>query len=345
MKKYVALAALLWGGSVAQAQQPQFTVRKLRLPSELADYDNQFSGLATSAGQLLLLSESRLQDKAEAKLYAVPLAALDRQLADTTYVLPYQKLPIRGLAALRAQMATAGQRYEGLEALLITPDAVYLSVETDTPSPTCYLLRGQLRAEAVVLDTTFLLPLAKPLAPDGSHIYNAGFEALAEANKHVLAFFEYNSFAGDNYADELTARRLASTSAPRRVPLAPLPFRLTDLTAVGPGRYTALNFFFKGGGGDAVYRTPDEDQVNARLTRDQSGYKNYARLLTLELKNNALAWQPLWEFPEPYRGYNWEGIAAYRGGYFVVNDKYTPSRPYQTVLLYLQPPNQASPGQ
>ena len=336
MNKY--LAALLCGGSLlpARAQQPQFTVHKLHLPTELAYYDNQFSGLATGAGQLYLLSESRLQDQAEAKLYAVRLADLDRQLADTTYALPYQKLPIVGLAALRARMAAAGQRYEGLEALLVTPDAVFLSVETDTPSPTCYLLKGQLRPAAVVLDTTFLLPLAKPLAPDGSHIYNAGFEALAAANQHLLAFFEYNSFPGQNYAAEVALGGRPGPGAPGKVALAPLPFRLTDLTAVGKNRYTALNFFFKGEGGDTIYRPLAGDQPNDRLVRDQSGYKNYARLLSLELKDNRLTWQPLWEFPARYRGYNWEGIAAYRGGYFVVNDKYTPARPYETVLLYLQ---------
>ncbi|MDJ0366676.1 hypothetical protein QMK33_16075 [Hymenobacter sp. H14-R3] len=334
--KYL-LTLLCCGGLLpARAQQPQFTVHNLRLPKELAYYDNQFSGLATSADKLFLLSESRLQDKAEAKLYTVRLADLGRQLADTTYVLPYQPLPITGLPALRARMAAAGQRYEGLEAMLLVQDVLYLSVETDTPSPTCYLLKGQLRADAVVLDTTFLLPLAKPLAADGSHIYNAGFEALAEANKHVLAFFEYNSFPGQNYVFDLAASHLSSASAPGKLPLARLPFRITDITAVGPGRYTALNYFFKGEGGDAIYRLPASDLPNAKLILDQGGYKNYSRLLTIELKDNKLTWQSLWEFPEKYRGYNWEGIAAYQGGYFVINDKYTPSRPYQTTLLYLQ---------
>ncbi len=319
----------------AWAQQPQFTVHRLRLPQELAYYDNQFSGLATSADKLFLLSESRLQDQAEAKLYTVQLADLSRQLADTAYVLPYQKVSITGLAALRAQMARAGQRYEGLEALLVTGEVVYLSVETDTPSPTCYLLKGQLRADAVVLDTTFLLPLAKPLAAGGAHIYNAGFEALALADQRPLAFFEYNSFPGQNYAYELDARRLPGR-APAKLPVDRLPFRLTDITAAGNNRFTALNFFFKGEGGDTIYRPPATDQLNAPLIRDQVGYKNYARLLTIELKDNKLTWRPLWEFPEPYRGYNWEGIAAYQDGYFVINDKYTPSRPYQTMLLYLQ---------
>ncbi|GAB3638717.1 hypothetical protein GCM10027422_43070 [Hymenobacter arcticus] len=339
MNKYL-LALLCCGGLLpARAQQSQFTAHNLRLPQELAYYDNQFSGLATSADKLYLMSESRLQDKAEAKLYTVRLADLDHQLADTTYVLPYQKLPITGLPALRARMAAAGQRYEGLEAMLLVQDVVYLSVETDTPSPTCYLLKGQLRADAVVLDTTFLLPLAKPLAADGNHIYNAGFEALAEANKHVLAFFEYNSFADQNYIYDLNISQLTNNSSPTKLPFTPLPFRITDITAVSKNRFTALNFFFKGEGGDAIYRTPASDVPNAKLILDQGGYKNYSRLLTIELKDNKLTWQPLWEFPEKYRGYNWEGIAAYKGGYFVINDKYTPSRPYQTTLLYLQPTN------
>ncbi|TDN40612.1 hypothetical protein E4631_10110 [Hymenobacter sp. UV11] len=333
------LLTLLWWGSLlpAQAQQPQFTVHNLRLPKEVAYYDNQFSGLAASADKLYLLSESRLQDQAEAKLYTVRLADLDRQLADTTYVLPYQKLPITGLPALRTKMAAAGQRYEGLEAMLLVQDVVYLSVETDTPSSTCYLLKGQLRADAVVLDTTFLLPLAKPLAADDSHIYNAGFEALAEANDHLLAFFEYNSFPARNYTYYLDNKNLSSASAPGKLPITQLPFRITDITAASKNRFTALNFFFKGEGGDAIYRTPAGDLPNAQLIRDGQGYKNYSRLLTIELSDNKLTWQPLWEFPEKYRGYNWEGIAAYKGGYFVINDKYTPSRPYQTTLLYLQP--------
>jgi len=96
-----------------------------------------------------LLSESRLQDQAEAKLYTVALADLDRQLADSTYVLPYQKLPLNNLARMQAKMAALGQRYEGLEALLLTKDAAYFSVETTTPSANCYLLKGRLGATAV----------------------------------------------------------------------------------------------------------------------------------------------------------------------------------------------------
>lgn len=335
------LAALLLSGAslpalAQQPAQPTFRMRRLSLPKELAYYDNQFSGLAIGGQELYLMSESRLQDQAEAKLYAVPLAALDRKLRDTATVLPFRKLPLQNLGALRARMAKAGQSYEGLEALLIEQQTVYFTVETATPSTNCYLLKGTLRPDAVVLDSTFLLPLPKPLAPDGSHIYNAGYEALAAAGKQLFAFFEYNSF-GANYVAALPTQHLTSATVPARVPFTALPFRLTDITATGKQRYTAINYFFKGEGGDAVYRTPPTETATDRLIRDAQGYKNYCRLITLEQQGNRFGWQPLWEFPEEYRGYNWEGLAAYKSGYFLINDKYTPKRPYQTTLLYCEP--------
>ena len=330
---YLLFLLLSAGGLPALAQQPRFAPHAIALPKELEFYDNQFSGLAISGERLLLMSESRLQDRAEAKLYAVRLADLDHQLTDSTYVLPYQKLPIENLAALRARM----DRYEGLEAVLIDQNTVYFSVETATPAANCYLLRGRLQAAAVVLDTTFLLPLPKPPAPDGSHIYNAGFEALAKSGDNIVAFFEYNSFAGHNYAYQLATRRLSNTSRPTPLTFSQVPFRLTDLTAAGPARYVGINYFFKGGGGDAVYRTPAADTASARLILRNGQYESYCRLVTVEQKGAAFTWRPLWEFPAQYRGYNWEGIAAYRGGYFIINDKYSPARPYRTTLLYLQP--------
>ena len=336
LKNYLAALLLSFTLLPAWAQQPQFVVRQLSLPKELAYYDNQFSGLYIAKGQLYILSESRIQERNnEAKLYTVKLADLDRKLADTAYVLPYQKLPIRNLAAMRTQMTAAGQSYEGLEAMLIAKDVVYFSVETATPSANCYLLRGRLQADAVTLDS-LLVPVAKPLAADGSHIYNAGFEALGLVGKRLFGFFEYNYFPGQNYVYEFDRQQLRNTSAPSKVAFAKLPFRITDITPTGGQHFTAINFFFKGEGDDAVYRTPASDAENARLITDEKGFKNYSRLLDITLTSKGFTWKPLWEFPAQYNGYNWEGIAAYKDGYFVVNDKYTPSRPYQTTLLYLQ---------
>ena len=334
--KYLATLLLSSCFFSALAQQRQFDVRSLSLPKELEYYDNQFSGLSIADGKLLLLSESRLQDKAEAKLYTVALADLDRKLKDTTYVLPYQKLPLTNLTLLRDKMQALGQSYEGLEAMLLAKDAVYFSVETATPTTNCYVLKGHLAPNAMVLDTTYLLTLPKPVAADGSHIYNAGFEALANANERLFAFFEYNSFPSQNYAYEFGGSAGRGKNQPRAVPFSPLPFRITDMTATKGGHFTAINYFFKGEGEDAVYRTPATDVANTKLIAESGAFKNYCRLIDVEFKGNSFSWKPLWEFPEPYRSYNWEGIAAYKGGYFIINDKYTPARPYRTTLLYLQ---------
>jgi len=331
------LATLLLSGLFlpALAQQRQFDVHNLSLPKELEYYDNQFSGLFIAEGKLLLLSESRLQDKAEAKLYTVALADLDRKLTDTAYVLPYQKLPLVNLATLRAKMAALGQSYEGLEAMTLTKEAVYFSVETATPSANCYLLKGHLGTTAVELDTTYLVTLPKPVAADGSHIYNAGFEALANVKERPVAVFEYNSFS-KNYAYEVNGAAGRGQNQLRPLPFSSLPFRITDLTATKGGHFTAINYFFKGEGDDAVYRTPATDVANTKLISENGTFKNYCRLIDVELKDNSFSWKPLWEFPVPYRSYNWEGIAAYKGGYFIINDKYTPTRPYRTTLLYLR---------
>jgi hypothetical protein len=334
--KYLLSCLLCLPALLTLAQTPSFTVRPISLPKELEFYDNQFSGLAISRGQLFMLSESRLQDQAEAKLYTVQLADLDRKLRDTTYVLPYQKIKLLGLSALQARMKAAGQEYEGLEALMIARDVVYLSVETTTPSANCYLLKGRLRANTVALDTTFLLALPKPPAPDGSHIYNAGFEAAVTANKELVAFFEYNSFPGQNYAYGFRKPHLTANSTIDKLPFSPLPFRITDVTPAGHNHFTAINYFFKGAGGDTIYRPPATDAVNTKLVTGPGGLRSYCRLVDIHLTNNRFTWQPLWELPEEYMAYNWEGLTAYKHGYFVINDKYTPSRPYRTTLLYLQ---------
>ncbi|TGE23704.1 hypothetical protein E5K00_00385 [Hymenobacter aquaticus] len=335
MKSGLAAALLVLVAAGSQAQQrPELRVRRLTLPRELADPDNQFSGLYIVDQQLLLLSESRLQDRAEAKLYGLKLSDLSRQLTDTAYALPHRTFPIRNLEILRGKINGQHQVYEGLEALTMVGSTLYLSVETTTPSTNCYLLRGTLTGTAVVLDTTFLQPIPKPTFADGTHVYNAGFEALTTDRGRLFGFFEYNYFAGGSYAYQLPVK--GGPGAGKALPIEPLPFRLTDITRTGRRRFTAINYFFQGGGEEAVYRTPDTDPANTGLIKSGTTYQSYCRLVTLRRRGRHFRWQPLADLPPRYMNYNWEGIAAYQNGYFLLNDKYTPARPYSSVLLYVQ---------
>ncbi|UOQ71788.1 hypothetical protein [Hymenobacter cellulosilyticus] len=331
-----ALLAVLPLSSQAQ-QTTQLRVQPLTLPRELASPDNQFSGLFVSQNQLFLLSESRLldADKPEGKLYAIGLPDLDRKLTDTAYVLPYRKYHLAGLELLKDKIVAAGQVYEGLEAMLVDGPTVYLAVETATASPNCYLLQGQLQDSAVVMNPDFLVSVVKPTAPDGSRIYNAGFEALVQDKKSLTAFFEFNSFAAGNFAYPFSKQLPGALTPLPPVALLPLPFRITDLTPTGKNRFTALNYFFKGDD-DKAYRPTDTDP-NSALVKQAGTYRSYCRLIELKRRGKAYRWKPLAEFPAEYMAYNWEGIAAYRRGYFIINDKYTPAKPYRSTLLYLEP--------
>ncbi|MCC3158736.1 hypothetical protein LJ737_15940 [Hymenobacter sp. 15J16-1T3B] len=333
MKRFF-LAALLLQATLASAQKSAYSVVPVTLPRELADKNNQFSGLFRRDNQLLLLSESRLQERAEAKVYALDLPAIDAQMAKKPGELSYRKYPIERLDRIKARIDSACQVYEGLEAMTLVGNEVYFTIETTTPSTYCYLIKGTLdegRA-AIVLDPAYLVPLPKPALTSNTHIHNAGFEAMVADEKGLLLLFEFNSFGHDNQGLRLPSGPLLPNDILRPVPLAPLPFRVTDMVYEGKNRYTAINFFYKGDE-DAVYR-PAAGDANAKLVQDGSGYKNYCRLISLEYKKGQLSWKPTFELPAEYMPYNLEGLAAYRGGYFLINDKYGPSN--QSTLLYLQ---------
>jgi len=335
--KLVSLGLLLFFSSSAFSQKKDFSIYNLSLPAEIADPNNQFSGLFINNDHLFLLSESRLQDSAEAKLYAIKLADLEHKMIDSSFILPFRKYPICNLELLRSKMKLKGDDYEGLEAIVINENMVYFSVETTTPSDNCYLLKGNINDTAVIVDDNFLIPMPKPVLPDGKHVYNAGFEALALFNKDVYtAFFEYNYFPGQNVVRWLTQWSFKNNGIYHPLSIDKLPFRITDITTTNKKIFTALNFFYKGSGKDEIYRVAAGDR-NESFIKDSSGYRNYCRLVEVKYRNAKFKWKSIWEFPKEYSGYNWEGIASYKKGYFIINDKYTPEKPYKTFLLYLKP--------
>jgi hypothetical protein len=152
----------------------------------------------------------------------------------------------------------------------------------------------------------------------------------------MYSFFEYNYFPVANYVYAYPLNVPSGKAKSRRLPINKLPFRITDITATGANQFTAINFFFDGDGKDTVYRTPVKDTANARLIEGLSGYHSYVRLVDIQFNGKTFTWKPLLNLPTGYWGYNWEGIAAYKEGYFLMNDKYTPAKPYASTLLYLE---------
>ncbi|MCY7290554.1 MAG: hypothetical protein LH615_00065, partial [Ferruginibacter sp.] len=302
MKYFLFFLLNIWVLNVS-GQKNDFTISNISLPPEIAYYDNQFSGLFVHKEKLYFMSESRLQDKAEAKLYSIAMVDLEHKMLDTSFILPYKKIPIKNLDVLRKKMDAIGDEYEGLEAIVIKGNNVYLTVETTTESDNCYLLKGILNDTAVLLNDKDIMLQPKPITPVGNHVYNAGFEALAVSKNLLFSFFEFNYFPKLNKVNTVQLNSFNRVSL-LDFTIKPLPFRITDITATGKNSFTAINFFFKGAGKDEVYRMPINEIENNALIKDSSGYHSYCRLVKIKYKNDSFTWEPLWDFPVEYMSHN-----------------------------------------
>src|SRR5438105_5028055 len=84
--KYFFLAAVgIYLTTGIKAQDKHFSIHFIALPPELSYYDNQFSGLQIANKKLYLMTESRLEDNREPKLYAIDLTDINHYLKDTTF--------------------------------------------------------------------------------------------------------------------------------------------------------------------------------------------------------------------------------------------------------------------
>lgn len=318
------------------SQPGNWSTRQINLPGELHSGDNQFSGLYKHCGKLWLMAESRIQEKLEAKVYTIGLKEIKACLKDSAHLPNFTKHEIVGLDKLVEKMKAQNEVFEGLEAISIKGKQVFFSVETTTPSLYAYILKGRLKKGKIWLDENGLLPVVKPVTANGQSIYNASFESIAVVKKRLHIFFEYNDFVGDNYtySYNLQLDPFSKDSAK----INPMPFRISDVYYTGGGQYTGINTFYKGGGKDTINRPRVGDTAANVLVLNAGVYRNYTRLVSIKDNGGSFHWQPLYGLPAQWAdGYNWEGIAPYKGGYLIVNDKYTPTKPYYSVLVYLKP--------
>lgn len=335
MKHLYFILAVLLVTFFAQAQPAAFKIHDIPLPAQIRYDENQFSGLFVQGKQLFLMPECRLQQGHEAKLYVLNLARFKKNSRDTAFSKRWKKINIHGLDSLRNRIDATGNEFEGLEAIVVEGNTVYLSVETSTASPDCFLLKGILSDTALTMDTRFLAALPKFKGADGKPVYNAGFEAVTKQGAFFYAFYEYNYFNHTNEVRVLDKYSFTGNNCDHTLPIQKLPFRITDITHTVNNRFTAINYFYQGGGPDTVYRVPASDTASYQLTTDSGRFVPYCRLVNLELKEEGIEWNTLWEFPKQYCVYNWEGIAAWKNGFFIINDKYS-AKPFRSTLLYLE---------
>jgi hypothetical protein len=334
--RFFVLCIILFFAVKSYSQPVGWATQQISLPGELHSGDNQFSGLYKKCGKLWLMAESRIQEKLEAKVYTIRLKEIKACLADSTHVPRFVKHEIVGLEKLVEKMKAQNEVFEGLEAIAIKGKQVFFSVETTTPSLYAYILKGRYKKGKIWLDENGILPVVKPVTAEGKSIYNASFESMAVVKKRLRIFFEYNYFEGDNYTYSYNLQLDPASKDSAKI--NPMPFRISDVYYLGKGEYAGINTFFKGGGKDTINRPRANDTAANALVLSAAGYNNYTRLVSIKDNGNNFHWETLYGLPAKWAdGYNWECIAPYKGGYFTVNDKYTPIKPYYSVLVYFKP--------
>lgn len=356
IKILLLLFILQYSSSLLFAQTDKiFRVFKINLSDSLAHPENQFSGLTYRNHKLYLLCESRIQENHIARIYSINKKELKKAIADSSYQPAFKTILIKNLDKVKTQIDAGGNLFEGLEAIDVKGKNVWLTIETISPSLKGYVISGKLKKNELIINNKDILSLDIPLK-DGEILDNSGFESIAYKNGKLLAAFEYNYFDNVNMFYSLN-KKLSDTSV-HYLAITKVPFRITDWQFTGKDRLVALNVFYKGKA-DSYFRVPPTDSMNYKyIVNDKEQLENFARIIqiyktsltsykgvlhdakpTNKKTSDYYNWETVGLLPNDYgKGYNWEGITTFKKGYFITNDKFTPTRERKSYLLYIELP-------
>ncbi len=306
--------------STATAGAAERRVTLIALDGPLAARDAEFSGLARLDDEFVLLPQ--YPARYGGNLFTVREADVVQVLAGVTTA-PLMPAP---LAFDDGGLAVSIAGFEGFEALAITGERVYLTIEAERDGAMQgYLVTGAIdkAARRISLDPASLVAIA-PQAP----LSNLSDEALTVLpDGGLLTFYEAN---GANVNPQPTAHRFDAAGAPAGVlPSPTLEYRITDATpADAEGRFWVINYFFPG---DAEKLAPAADALLAQGGAGATHAANRAVERLVEMQVGAtgvtLVDQPPLQLSLlPGIARNWEGIARvqteYLDGFLLVTDTF-----------------------
>jgi hypothetical protein len=141
---------------------------------------------------------------------------------------------------------------------------------------------------------------------------NCAFEAMAATPEKIYLFYEANGIGAKPFAYALSH----DLGTVEKVPMEPVAYRVTDMTALRDAKAWALNSFWVG------------DREKLRVERRT----NLGRIVELEWKPSGIR-----RTGRAIRlnsggvSYNWEGIAAFGKGFIVITDTHP-----GTVIRYVE---------
>lgn len=329
MRRFYLFCLALCCAHFSIAQQSVGRKISIALPDTLKTGSREISGLALAGERLYLLCENR-GDRFRvytSGIYSISLSALEESIEASGQLSPACVWhPLKGIDWV---MQRVGE-YQGLESLVIHGDRFYATVETEVTADSCYLVSGIFGADGFTIDTSKLMALPKPKLENGSQVFNAGFEALLHRKGKLYALFEYNQFK-KNYALVLRP----STGRIRKIQLdRKVPFRTTDITTWRGKNFLGINYFFPLKE-EFIYTENLTDEEENLIRSKDGNLRSFARLSLFKKDKNRLRVVRYIELPEELWTSNWEGIARFKNGVFLVNDKFIKAGGRETQLIYL----------
>ncbi|MBL7699995.1 MAG: hypothetical protein JNK79_17645 [Chitinophagaceae bacterium] len=322
---------------------PSITLAQVNiaLPYELREETKpQLSGIALHHNRLYLLpqflSNSNPDLKGDLFLYSVSADTIQRVIDGTDPAIA-TCVPVRIKNADKLPQEIH-DHYGGFEAIAITGEKVYLTIESKGTWSNNYLVCGKLniKKREITINPKKVVTLKRFDQTD-----NAGFESLAydAYNKKFTAIYEFNAAAQSSSAYEI-GRRMRSA---RKVELPFAYFRITDITYSNDTLF-ALNYHW---GGDYKSYLKDYHPENIRdsvpelkpmLDQDSLCLENPGKCFTrimYRVPKSRTGWKTAVVVHEETSENNWEGLVRFRNGFLIVSDSNTKGR-LITTLRYVQ---------
>lgn len=295
-------------------------VRLIPLTGPMSDSLAEVSGLAWYGEYLVALPQYPAFPGrgGGGRIFAIPKSAILAYLDNTVAGMP-EPLAIDFDAP---DMRRHIDGFEGYEAIVFDGDRAYLSIEAepDTGPARSYLVRATMAADLSVLkvDTTGMPPVFSH-----SGVENMAEEALVLAGQKLISIHEANgSSVNDRPAAHLFDLQLQPLGT---IPLAQIPYRITDATAVDEAnRFWVINYYYPGETGLSQSTDLLAERYREGATHAESDYVE--RLLELQYTEEGvvLAGTPPVQL-QLLRGVsrNWEGMVRLdHRGFLLITDQF-----------------------
>jgi hypothetical protein len=313
-----ALIACGRPASEARRLDVEYSVQMLPLAGDLAQRKAEISGFAWYGDQLIALPQRPTWNPANGPqgcFYALSREALERAAGGDRAPLEGRRVPLAG-----AEKITSLPGVQGLEAISVQGDRVFLLIEAQSPERKMrgYLALGHVEGalERVVIDSVSTIEL-----PAQTGVDNLSYEALVSTKDEVFALYEANG------ALNPSPQMLCFDPAGQRVEARQFPhleYRITDATPPGAdGTFWAINYFYP----PELALACEVDDLTERFgigpSQRPGGLIERLVRMRLDKGNVSLTTDPPLRLRVGEQARNWEALAVLPGkGFLLATDMY-----------------------